>query len=146
MYRNVETGSEMEQRCQRVWVNALKEVHHVDYAMDIDIKWMPEAKWNQFEDKLAELTQQEFAAEGYHHIRSVLILYPMKAEDVDAMLAIVKERIGRIELINTEAKRKILGTTQLDTICTNSQRQEFIQYNMTKNPPRWFRKDRASED
>lgn len=146
MYRNVETGSEMEQRCQRVWVNALKEVHHVDYAMDIDIKWMPEAKWNQFEDKLAELTQQEFAAEGYHHIRSVSILYPMKAEDVDAMLRIVKERIGQIELINAEAKRKILGTTQLDTICTNNQRQEFIQYNMTKNPPRWFKKDRASED
>lgn len=145
---NVKPDSEQEKRCQRVWATAMRQVLGVDYLGSLDNpKWMPEAKWNQFEERVGELTKKEFADDGgYDKLRSVSILSCPESSWLQASIDYILCTVGNPELINTEAKRKILGTTQLDTICTNSQRQEFIQYNMTKNPPRWFKKDRASED
>lgn len=145
---NVKPDSEQEKRCQRVWATAMRQVLGVDYLGSLDNpKWMQEAKWNQFEERVGELTKKEFADDGgYDKLRSVSILSCPESSWLQASIDYILCTVGNPELINTEAKRKILGTTQLDTICTNSQRQEFIQYNMTKNPPRWFKKDRASED
>lgn len=145
---NVKPDSEQEKRCQRVWATAMRQVLGVDYLGSLDNpKWMQEAKWNQFEERVGELTKKEFANDGgYDKLRSVSILSCPESSWLQASIDYILCTVGNPELINTEAKRKILGTTQLDTICTNSQRQEFIQYNMTKNPPRWFKKDRASED
>ena len=144
---NVKPDSEQEKRCQRVWATAMRQVLGVDYLGSLDNpKWMPEAKWNQFEERVGELTKKEFADDGgYDKLRSVSILSCPESSWLQASIDYILCTVGNPELINTEAKRKILDTTQLDTICTNSQRQEFIQYNMTKNPPRWFKKDRASE-
>lgn len=145
---NVKPDSEQEKRCQRVWATAMRQVLGVNYLGSLDNpKWMQEAKWNQFEERVGELTKKEFADDGgYDKLRSVSILSCPESSWLQASIDYILCTVGNPELINTEAKRKILGTTQLDTICTNSQRQEFIQYNMTKNPPRWFKKDRASED
>ena len=145
---NVKPDSEQEKRCQLVWATAMRQVLGVDYLGSLDNpKWMPEAKWNQFEERVGELTKKEFADDGgYDKLRSVSILSCPESSWLQASIDYILRTVGSPELINTEAKRKILGTTQLDAVCTNGQRQEFIQYNMTKNPPRWFKKDRASED
>ena len=144
---NVKPDSEQEKRCQRVWTTAMRQVLGVDYLGSLNSpKWMPEAKWNQFEELVGELTKQEFAdGGGYDKLRSISILSCPESSWLQESIDYILRTVGSSELINAEAKRKILGTTQLDAVCTNSQRQEFIQYNMTKNPPRWFRKDRASE-
>lgn len=145
---NVKPDSEQEKRCQLVWTTAMRQVLGVDYLGSLDNpKWMPEAKWNQFEERVGELTKQEFADDGgYDKLRSISILSCPESSWLRESIDYILRTVGSTELINTEAKRKILGTTQLDAVCTNSQRQEFIQYNMTKNPPRWFRRDRASKD
>lgn len=144
---NVKPDSEQEKRCQLVWTTAMHQVLGVNYLGSLDNpKWMPEAKWNQFEERVGELTKQEFADDGgYDKLRSISILSCPESSWLQESIDYILRTVGSPELINTEAKRKILGTTQLDTVCTNGQRQEFIQYNMTKNPPRWFKKDRASE-
>jgi len=144
---NVKPDSEQEKRCQLVWTTAMRQVLGVDYLGSLDNpKWMPEAKWNQFEERVGELTKQEFDDDGcYDKLRSISILSCPESSWLQESIDYILRTVGSTELINTEAKRKILGTTQLDAVCTNSQRQEFIQYNMTKNPPRWFRRDRASE-
>lgn len=145
--KDVQPDSELERRCQKIWATAMTDVLGGRYIGSLDSpKWMPEAQWNQFEAKVGELTEEEFKADGgYDKLRSISILSCPESSWLQASIDYILCTVGNPTLINTEAKRKILGTTQLDTICTNSQRQEFIQYNMTKNPPRWFRKDRASE-
>lgn len=145
--KDVQPDSELERRCQKIWATAMTDVLGGRYIGSLDSpKWMPEARWNQFEARVGELTEEEFKADrGYDKLRSISILSCPESSWLQASIDYILRTVGNPALINTEAKRKILGTTQLDTICTNSQRQEFIQYNMTKNPPRWFRKDRASE-
>ena len=145
MYQNIMPDSELEKRCQRVWVSALSELNNTKYVGNLDIGWMPEEKWLEFERLVAEHTKSEFEKEGYDSIRRVVILRPMKEEDMDRMTTAVQERIGQLGIINTEAKRKVLMTTQLDAVCTNTQRQEFIDYNMTPNPPRWFNERKEKE-
>lgn len=138
VYQNIEPNSDVEKRCQRVWVAALSELYDTNYVGNLDIGWMPENKWLEFEALIAKHTKAEFEKEGYDRIRRVMILRPMKDEDMEKMMAAVQERIGQLGLINAEAKRKVLMTSQLDAVCTNTQRQEFIDYNMTPNPPKWF--------
>ena len=145
MYQNIMPDSELEKRCQRVWVSALSELNNTKYVGNLDIGWMPEEKWLEFERLVTEHTKAEFEREGYDRIRRVVILRPMKEEDMDRMTTAVQERIGQLGIINTEAKRKVLMTTQLDAVCTNNQRQEFIDYNMTPNPPRWFNERKEKE-
>lgn len=145
MYKNIEPGSDTEQRCQRIWVAALSELYNTTYVGDLDIGWMPEAKWLEFEALINKHTKAEFEQEGYDRIRRVVILRPMKNEDMERMAIAVQERIGQLGLINAEAKRKVLMTKQLDSVCTNTKRQEFIDYNMTPNPPRWFNKQKEQE-
>lgn len=142
MYQNVEPRSDIEKRCQRVWLSALSELYHTNYVGNMDVDWMSEGKWLEFESIIAKRTKIEFEQEGFDRIRRVTVLNPMKTEDMDKIMEIVKERIGQLGLINAEAKRKVLMTKQLDTVCTNTQRQEFIDYNMTPNPPRWFSKNK----
>lgn len=142
MCQNIETGSDLEQRCQKVWNDALSELYHTNYVGDQDIGWMPEGKWHEFESLLAKHTKVEFVNEHYDRIRKVIVLRPMKPEDMKERMSAVQERIGRLGLINAEAKRKVLMTSQLDAVCTNTQRQEFIDYNMTPNPPKWFNEDK----
>lgn len=140
--KDVQPDSELERRCQKIWVTAMTDVLGGRYIGSLDSpKWMPEAQWNQFEARVGELTEEEFKADGgYDKLRSISILSCPESSWIQASIDYILRTVGNPSLINTEAKRKILGTTQLDTICTNSQRQEFIQYNMTKNPPRWFRR------
>lgn len=145
MYKNIEPSSDEEQRCQRVWVAALSELYNTTYVGDLDVGWMPEGKWIEFESLIAKHTKSEFEKEGYDRIRRVVVLRPMKNEDMEKMTIAVQERIGQLGLINAEAKRKVLMTSQLDAICTNTQRQEFIDYNMTQNPPHWFNQQKEQE-
>lgn len=146
--KDVQPDSELERKCQKIWATAMTDVLGNRYIGSLDSpKWMPESQWNKFELRVGELTVEEFKdSGGYDKLRSISILSCPESSWLQASIDYILRTVGSPGLINTEAKRKILGTTQLDTICTNSQRQEFIQYNMTKNPPRWFRKDRASED
>lgn len=140
--KDVQPDSELERKCQKIWAMAMADVLGSRYIGSLDSpKWMPEAQWNQFEARVGELTIAEFKdSGGYDKLRSISILSCPESSWLQASIDYILHTVGNPGFINTEAKRKILGTTQLDTICTNSQRQEFIQYNMTKNPPRWFRK------
>ena len=145
--KDVQPDSELERKCQKIWATAMTDVLGSRYIGSLDSpKWIPEAQWNQFEARVGELITEEFKdSGGYDKLRSISILSCPESSWLRASIDYILRTVGNPGLINTEAKRKILGTTQLDAICTNSQRQEFIQYNMTKNPPRWFRKDKASE-
>lgn len=140
--KDVRPDSELERKCQKIWATAMTDVFGGRYIGSLDSpKWMPEAQWNQFEARVGELTVEEFKdSGGYDKLRSISILSCPESSWLQASIDYILRTVGNPSLINTEAKRKILGTTQLDTICTNSQRQEFIQYNMTKNPPRWFKR------
>lgn len=138
--KNVEPGSDIEKRCQVIWDAAMKEIRGVEYIGSTSRStWLPEEKWLQFEKKVAELTKAEFSNDGdYDNLRGISILECPSTQWLQSSLDYISRVVGSTLLINTKAKKKILATRQLDAICTNTQRQEFIDYNMTQTPPRWF--------
>lgn len=140
--KNVEPGSDIEKRCQVIWDTAMKEISGVEYLGSTSRStWLPEDKWLRFEKKVAELTKAEFADDGgYDNLRGISILECPSTQWLQSSLDYISRVVGSTLLINTKAKQKILATSQLDAVCTNTQRQEFIDYNMTPNPPRWFNK------
>lgn len=147
MCKNVEPGSEIEKRCQVVWDTAMKAVQGVKYIGSTSrSSWMPEDKWLEFEKRVAELTKSEFAESGgYDNLRGISILECPSTQWLQSSLDYIYRVVGNPLLINTKAKKKILNTTQLDAVCTNTQRQEFIDYNMTPNPPKWFNERKERE-
>ena len=146
--KNVEPGSDIERRCQVIWDAAMKEIRGVEYLGSTSRStWLPEDKWLQFEKKVAELTKAEFAYDGsYDNLRGISILECPSTQWLQSSLDYICRTVGSPLLINTKAKEKILATSQLDAVCTNTQRQEFIDYNMTPNPPRWFNKEKERQD
>lgn len=145
--KNVEPNSDTEKRCQIIWDAAMKEAQGVEYiGSNNRSTWLPEDKWIKFEQHVAELTTAEFADDGgYDNMRGISILDCPGVEWLQSSLDYIYRVVGSPLIINTKAKKKILETSQLDAICTNTQRQEFIDYNMTQNPPRWFNQQKEQE-
>lgn len=137
---NVEPNSDLERRCQKVWSEAYNAATGQTYT-EATMDWMPEAKWVKFKTELNKRTRAEFEQEGYVDIRPVMILSPMSADWLKKTVDYILVTVGKPAIINQQAKQKVLYTTQLDAICTNNQRKEFIAWNIDLCPPNWYTKN-----
>ena len=137
---NVEPNSDLERRCQKVWSEAYNAATGQTYT-EATMDWMPEAKWVKFKTELNKRTRAEFEQEGYVDIRPVMILSPMSADWLKKTVDYILTTVGKPAIINQQAKQKVLYTTQLDAICTNNQRKEFIAWNIDLCPPNWYTKN-----
>lgn len=140
---NVEPNSDMEKTCQRIWNMALSKINGEQYISTGNLLvWMPEEKWRRFQAIIEELVTKEFKGKGdYTYMRVISIIDCMPQDWLQETVDYIYRTIGSTAIINTKAKEKIMQTTQLDEICTQSQRKEFIDYNMSKNPPMWFKEE-----
>lgn len=140
---NVEPNSDMEKTCQRIWNMALSRINGEQYISTGNLLvWMPEEKWNRFQATIEELVIKEFAGKGdYTNMRVISILDCMPQDWLQETVDYIYRTVGSTGIINSKAKEKIMQTTQLDEVCTLSQRKEFIDYNISKKPPMWFREE-----
>lgn len=138
---NVEPNSDIEKTCQKIWNTALKQINGEKYVNSGNLLiWMPEEKWRHFENVIADLVTKEFFGAGdYTNMRVISILDCMPKDWLEETVNYIYGHIGSPAIINSKAKEKIMQTTQLNKICTINQRKEFVDYNMTKKPPMWFR-------
>lgn len=140
---NVEPNSDMEKTCQRIWNMALSRINGEQYISTGNLLvWMPEEKWNRFQVTIEELVTKEFASKGdYTNMRVISILDCMPQDWLQETVDYIYRTVGSTGIINSKAKEKIMQTTQLDEVCTLSQRKEFIDYNISKKPPMWFKEE-----
>lgn len=140
---NVEPNSDMEKTCQRIWNIALSRINGEQYINTGNLLvWMPEEKWNRFQVTIEELVTKEFAGKGdYTNMRVISILDCMPQDWLQETVDYIYRTVGSTGIINSKAKEKIMQTTQLDEFCTLSQRKEFIDYNISKKPPMWFKEE-----
>jgi hypothetical protein len=107
---------------------------------------MPEGLWRKFENKINELTKEEFKKEGYSRLNLVTILSPAPQD-------MIKEKLfnaeSRLEELNEKAQEKILESQSKNLLeFTEEQKKRYIEYNIKKNPPIYFKnklKDKEQE-
>ena len=142
---NVPSDSQLEKRCQKVMINAISFIFQNDkYIIRddatnevISFHWMPEGLWRKFENKINELTKEEFKEEGYNRLNLVTILSPAPQD-------IIKEKLlnaeNRISELNEKAQEKILNSKSKNLLpFTEEQKKKYIEYNIKKNPPIYFK-------
>ena len=142
---DVPSDSQLEKRCQRVMIKAISFIFQNDkYIIRddatnevISFHWMPEGLWRKFENKINELTKEEFKEEGYNRLNLVTILSPAPQD-------MIKEKLlnaeSRLEELNEKAQLKILESRSKNlSEFTEEQRKKYIEYNIKKNPPIYFR-------
>lgn len=142
---NVPSDSQLEKRCQKIMIKAISFIFQNDkYIIRdsstnevISFHWMPEGLWRKFENKINELTKEEFKEEGYNRLNLVTILSPAPQD-------IIKERLLnaeiRLEELNIKAQEKILASQSKNLLnFTEEQRKKYIEYNIKKNPPIYFK-------
>ena len=142
---NVPSDSQLEKRCQKIMINAISFIFQNDkYIIRddatnevISFHWMPEGLWRKFENKINELTKEEFKEEGYNRLNLVTILSPAPQE-------IIKEKLlnaeNRISELNEKAQEKILNSKSKNLLpFTEEQKKKYIEYNIKKNPPIYFK-------
>lgn len=151
---NVPSDSQLEKRCQKIMINAISFIFQNDkYIIRddatnevISFHWMPEGLWRKFENKINELTKEEFKEEGYNRLNLVTILSPAPQE-------IIKEKLlnaeNHISELNEKAQEKILNSKSKNLLpFTEEQKKKYIEYNIKKNPPIYFKnklKDKEQE-
>ena len=142
---NVPSDSQLEKRCQKIMIKAISFIFQNDkYIIRdsstnevISFHWMPEGLWRKFENKINELTKEEFKEEGYNRLNLVTILSPAPQD-------MIKERLLnaelRLEELNEKAQEKILASQSKNLLeFTKEQREKYIEYNIKKNPPIYFK-------
>ena len=142
---NVPSDSQLEKRCQKIMINSISFIFQNDkYIIRddatnevISFHWMPEGLWRKFENKINELTKEEFKEEGYNRLNLVTILSPAPQE-------IIKEKLlnaeNRISELNEKAQEKILNSKSKNLLpFTEEQKKKYIEYNIKKNPPIYFK-------
>lgn len=142
---DVPSDSQLEKRCQRVMIKAISFIFKNDkYIIRddatnevISFHWMPEGLWRKFENKINELTKEEFKEEGYDRLNLVTILSPAPQD-------MIKEKLlnaeSRLEELNEKAQLKILESRSKNlSEFTEEQRKKYIEYNIKKNPPIYFK-------
>lgn len=142
---NVPSDSQLEKRCQKIMINAISFIFQNDkYIIRddatnevISFHWMPEGLWRKFENKINELTKEEFKEEGYNRLNLVTILSPAPQD-------IIKEKLlnaeNRISELNEKAQEKILNSKSKNLLpFTEEQKKKYIEYNIKKNPPIYFK-------
>ena len=145
---DVPTDSQLEKRCQKVMIRAIESIFQNDKYLVRDnvthevvsFHWMPEGLWRKFENKINELTEQEFCAEGYNRLNLVTILSPAPQDIIREKLANAEKRLKEIGALNEEAQRKIISSkAKALSVFSEDQKKKYIEYNIKKNPPIYFR-------
>lgn len=144
--KNVPIGSNLEKRCQAVWGRALRSVEGEDFLMsDGSLSWMPEEKWHLFEINLRNMVRAEFDAEDYSDMRVVNVIWGAEESFLREEIKRLYQRIVALDNIQERAQSKVRKTKQLDKEFEKQDREEFIDYNMTDEPPRWFDKKKGKK-
>lgn len=142
---DVPSDSQLEKRCQRVMIEAISFIFENDkYIVRDDatheivsFHWMPEGLWRKFENKINELTREEFKEEGYNRLNLVTILSPAPQDMIREKLLNAE---SRLEELNEKAQLKILESRSKNlSEFTEEQKKKYIEYNIKKNPPIYFR-------
>ena len=142
---NVPSDSQLEKRCQKIMINAISFIFQNDkYIIRddatnevISFHWMPEGLWRKFENKINELTKEEFKEEGYNRLNLVTILSPAPQEVIKEKLLNAENRISEL---NEKAQEKILDSKSKNLLpFTEEQKKKYIEYNIKKNPPIYFK-------
>ena len=144
---DVPTDSQLEKRCQKIMIRAIEFIFKNDkYIIRdgatnevISFHWMPEGLWRKFENKINELTKEEFKEEGYNRLNLVTILSPAPKEIIKEKLLNAKNRLEELGAINEEVQRKIINSKAQNLLeFSEEQRKKYIEYNIKKNPPVYF--------
>ena len=142
---NVPSDSQLEKRCQKIMINAISFIFQNDkYIIRddatnevISFHWMPEGLWRKFENKINELTKEEFKEEGYSRLNLVTILSPAPQDMIKEKLFNAENRISEL---NEKAQEKILNSKSKNLLpFTEEQKKKYIEYNIKKNPPIYFK-------
>lgn len=142
---DVPSDSQLEKRCQRVMIKAISFIFKNEKYIIKDnatneimgFHWMPEGLWRKFENKINELTKEEFKEERYNRLNLVTILSPAPQD-------IIKEKLlnaeSRLEELNEKAQEKILSSHSKNLLeFTEEQKKKYVEYNIKNNPPIYFK-------
>lgn len=145
---DVPSDSQLEKRCQKVMISAIEFIFKNDkYIVRDDatheivsFHWMPEGLWRKFENKINELTKEEFREEGYNRLNLVTILSPAPQDIIKEKLLNAQNRIKELNDINESSQNKILNSKAKNLLgFSEEQKKRYIEYNIKKNPPIYFK-------
>ena len=145
---DVPSDSQLEKKCQKIMIQAIDFIFKNDKYLIrdqatneiISFHWMPEGLWRKFENKINELTKEEFQDEGYCRLNLVTILSPAPQDIIKDKLNNAQNRIKELSKINEETQNKILFSKAQKLLeFTEEQKKKYIEYNIKKNPPFYFK-------
>lgn len=147
---NIPFESNEEKICQQIWDKARYEIMPPGWGNDIqdttdlqlsELKrgrfWVPQEQYVAFQNRIIDLVKEKFN-EKYNDMKSIYILSAPTNEWIKKELSSLCNQLEALTNINSEACKKALTTSQLDSY-TGEQRKEFIHYNMNQNPPFLFK-------
>ena len=86
------------------------------------------------------MTREEFQDEGYCRLNLVTILSPAPQDIIKEKLNNAQSRLKELSKINEEAQNKILSSKAQKLLeFTEEQKKKYIEYNIKKNPPFYFK-------
>ena len=145
---DVPSDSQLEKKCQKIMIQAIDFIFKNDKYLIrdqatneiISFHWMPEGLWRKFENKINELTKEEFQDEGYCRLNLVTILSPAPQDIIKDKLNNAQSRLKELSKINEETQNKILFSKAQKLLeFTEEQKKKYIEYNIKKNPPFYFK-------
>ena len=125
---DVPENTQLELDCREIYEKAKREVLPKDWGGE----WLNDYIWMEFKNYANRLLKDKFNGK-YFTMKEVYIFRPLSERWLQERL----KELPSINVINTEAKNKILNTKQLNRY-TGDQREEYIKYNIDLNPPLWF--------
>ena len=152
---DVPADSQLEKRCQKIMIRAIDAIFKNDkYIIRdsatnevISFHWMPEGLWRKFENKINELTREEFKEEGFNRLNLVTILSPAPKEIIKEKLDNINRRMKELNDINENAQKKIINSKSKALLeFSDAQKKEYIEYNIKKNPPAYFKNKLEEND
>lgn len=126
--QDVLTDSETEQICQMIYDRAAKETLPEDWHGE----WVQSYRWENFEKRIAELTEEFFDGE-YINLKPITIISPPKEDYLREILGDIYNKIPELQEINQEARNKIFSTSQLDKY-TGADRKMLVDISIKENP------------
>lgn len=145
---DVPSDSQLEKKCQKIMIRAIDFIFKNDKYLIrdqatneiISFHWMPEGLWRKFENKINELTKEEFQDEGYCRLNLVTILSPAPQDIIKEKLGNAQSRLKELGKINEETQNKILFSKAQKLLeFTEEQKKKYIEYNIKRNPPFYFK-------
>lgn len=125
---DVPADSQNEQICQMIYDKAAKEILPENWHGE----WVQAWKWENFEKRIAELTEEYFDGE-YINMKPITIISPPKETYLLEVLNTIYNKIPELQNINAEVRHKIFTTSQLDKY-TGEDRKMLVDISIKENP------------